>query len=677
MKYSDLKKLTLKDIDEQNFYNNPDFESSFTYTKNDLGVKCTKKSTTFKVWLPMAQKVMLNLYEKADSKDATKYAMERKTKGVWVFTIDGNMDGTYYTYTVSNFNDTSNDEILDPYAKAVGVNGLRGMVLDFNKTNPTRWKKDTQIELKSPTDAIIYELHVRDFSIASGDIKNRGKFLAFTEVGTKNTSGEKTCLSHLKELGITHVHLLPIYDFNSIDEADTTKPQYNWGYDPMNFNALEGSYSTDPFNAEVRIKEFKELVKSLHSNGLGVIMDVVYNHTAESEENYLNKAVPHYYHRCNSDGTFSDGSACGNEIASDRSMVSKMIVDSLCYFAKEYHIDGFRFDLMGILDIDTLNKAREELDKINPSIIMYGEGWTGGEILLDYEKSAVKHNTPKLDNRIASFSDDMRDAVKGHVFDMHEKGFVNGASGFVDAVKFGIVASTEHPQIDYSKVNYSSEPWAKEPTQCITYASAHDNLTLFDKLQISMPDEHIDKLIQVNKMIATLVLTSQGISFIHAGEEFLRTKENPDGTLEHNSYISSDQVNKLDWERKSQYLEVFNYYKGLIKLRKEHASFRMPTTKDIQAHLKFFDDMEENVIGYMIDSYEEDSWEKICLYFNPNDEDVEVTLPSNNWVVVVDNVNAGTEKLYEVINCTSFILRPHSHYVLVDTPSFMKSKEQE
>lgn len=667
--YSDLKNYSLEQIDALNLYDKEAFKKGFTYNGNDLGALFTPHETSFTVWAPLASGVTLNTY--GTGEDATPlatYPMQASENGIWSYILSGNLHGTYYTYTVTN--PTGTYEVVDPYAKAVGVNGKRGMVVDFSLTNPSGWEQDTFVMTPSQVDAIIYELHVRDLSISStSGIINKGKYLAFTELDTKNADGLSTGISHIKELGVTHVHLLPVYDYNSVDEAHLEKNMFNWGYDPLNYNAPEGSYATDPTDGSVRIKEFKEMVQSLHNQGLGVIMDVVYNHTAETENSYLNQLVPHYYHRCRPDGTFNDGSACGNEVASNRSMVRKMIVDSVVFWAKEYHIDGFRFDLMGILDIETMNTIRKELDAINPQILMYGEGWVASPILLPDEESAVKVNTPKLNPRIASFSDDMRDAIKGHVFYEEECGFVNGSPNFKDSIQFGIVASTHHPQVNYSNINYSKAPWAVEPTQCITYASAHDNFTLFDKLQISMPDASLDKLIQMNKMAATLVLTSQGIAFIHAGEELLRTKVNPDGTLEHNSYKSPDCVNALDWARKTTYQDVFKYYQGLIKLRKEHPAFRMPTTSHIVRHLNFISMPHTNAVGYIIDSYTEDRWKTIGVFFNPNESTIEVELPTQNWVIVVDPHQAGVEKLGTICD-GKLTLPPHTHYVIVDNESF-------
>lgn len=667
--HCNLKNYSLSTIDAQSIYTSADFEACYTYPGTDLGATYTLTQTAFKVWAPLAHSVTLNLY-RAGSGDCLLQAqpMLAEAKGIWSAVLSGDLDGTYYTYSVANPDATS--EVVDPYAKAVGVNGKRGMVINFDRTNPQGWSEDTYVITESPVDAIIYELHIRDLSISpTSGIVNKGKYLGLTELNTQNADGLSTGISHIKDLGVTHVHLLPFYDYNSVDEAHLEKNCFNWGYDPLNYNAPEGSYSTHPDDGAIRIHELKQAVSTLHSQGLGVIMDVVYNHTAETETSYLNQTVPHYYHRCRADGTFNNGSDCGNEVASDRSMVRKMIVESVVFWAKEYHIDGFRFDLMGILDVETMNTIRTELDKINPQIMMYGEGWVASPVLIADEDSAVKINTPKLLPTIASFSDDMRDAIKGHVFYEKECGFVNGDKIFADSIKFGIVAGTQHPQVNYENINYSKAPWAVEPTQCITYASAHDNLTLFDKLQISVPSASLEELIQMNKMAATLVFTSQGIAFIHAGEELLRSKVNPDGTLEHNSYISPDSVNQFDWNRKTEFIDVFDYYKGLINLRKEHPAFRMRTTSQISSHLHFVDMPHPNSVGYTIDNCVDDAWKHIGVFFNPNDEAIEVTLPSSEWTIVVNAKNAGTTVL-GTITTGILTLEPQSHYVIVDTKSF-------
>ena len=541
---------------------------------------------------------------------------------------------------------------MDPYAKAVGVNGNRGMVIDLNTTNPEGWEKDTKPELKSATDSIIYEAHVRDLSIdETSGISNeyKGKFKALT-IWDSCIPGTtiKTVVNHIKDMGFTHIHLLPAFDFGSIDENKLEQPQFNWGYDPKNYNVPEGSYSTNPYLGDVRIKEFKEMVKALHEAGIRVVMDVVYNHTYNLDS-CLNNAVPGYYYRQDENGEYSDASACGNETASERYMFRRYMVDSVVYWAKEYHIDGFRFDLMGIHDIETMKLIREELNKIDSSIIMYGEGWTGGPSPLKEELAALKKNTYKFDKlQIAAFSDDCRDGVKGHVFYDEETGFVNGKDGLEETIKFAVVASTHHKDIDKGNIVYSNEFWANEPYQTINYASAHDNYTLWDKLQISTPNCTEEELIAMNKLIAGIILTSQGISFVHAGEEMARTKEDEEGKLVENSFESSDKVNKIYWDRKVKYKDLFEYYKGLISLRKEYKAFRMNTNEEIKENIHFLKKgvnfSENNLVAYIIDAKNIDiKCEKIAVIINANNKDVDVELEESNWHVMVDEKTAGNE----------------------------------
>lgn len=476
--------------------------------------------------------------------------MNKHRKGVWFNEITNDCQGLYYIYNIyfgKNLNKT-----VDPYAIALGVNGKRAMIVDLERTNPEGWVNDKRPELKDFTDSIIYEAHVRDLPIDENsgvEVLNKGKFKGLIEEGTviPNTN-IKTTLDHIKELGITHIHLLPAFDYGSIDEEKLETPQFNWGYDPTNYNVPEGLYSTDPFDGEVRIKEFKEMVQGFHENGIRVVMDVVYNHTFSGEDSNLNLSMPGYYHRQDKNRDFSNGSGCGNELASERSMVRKYIIDSLTYWSEEYHIDRFRFDLMTLNDIETLKLARQRLDKIDKTIIIYGEGWNGGESPLPEEMACFKENIVEFDSlQIVAFSDDIRDGIKGHVTKKDEPGFVNGKIDFEETIKFGVVASTKHNDIDYNNINYSNKPWAKEPYQTITYCSAHDNNTLWDKLQIISKNATKEDLIKENKLAAAIVLLSQGISFIHAGEELTRTKIDKNGDFVENSYASSDEVNKINW----------------------------------------------------------------------------------------------------------------------------------
>ena len=629
---------------------NNDFDKIYGYD-GDLGAIYSKDKCKFILWAPTAENVQLALYGDNgydfDCEAKEVYTMSKGINGTWIVEINGDFNGQFYNYLI-NINGKIS-EVVDPYAKAVGVNGNRGMVIDLNTTNPEGWEKDTKPELKSATDSIIYEAHVRDLSIdETSGISNeyKGKFKALT-IWDSCIPGTtvKTVVNHIKDMGFTHIHLLPAFDFGSIDENKLEQPQFNWGYDPKNYNVPEGSYSTNPYLGDVRIKEFKEMVKALHEAGIRVVMDVVYNHTYNLDS-CLNNAVPGYYYRQDENGEYSDASACGNETASERYMFRRYMVDSVVYWAKEYHIDGFRFDLMGIHDIETMKLIREELNKIDSSIIMYGEGWTGGPSPLKEELAALKKNTYKFDKlQIAAFSDDCRDGVKGHVFYDEETGFVNGKDGLEETIKFAVVASTHHKDIDKENIVYSNEFWANEPYQTINYASAHDNYTLWDKLQISTPNCTEEELIAMNKLIAGIILTSQGISFVHAGEEMARTKEDEEGKLVENSFESSDKVNKIYWDRKVKYKDLFEYYKGLISLRKEYKAFRMNTNEEIKENIHFLKKgvnfSENNLVAYIIDAKNIDiKCEKIAVIINANNKDVDVELEESNWHVMVDEKNS-------------------------------------
>lgn len=610
---------------------NREFNEKFYY-KGSLGAIYHENETIFRLWTPLAKEVKVHIYDHKKS-----YEMEKGEFGQWEISLKGDLKNKEYNYLV-NINGRIN-EVVDPYAYAVSVNGNRAVILDLDKESPKGWENDVKPELKSVLDSVIYEIHVRDFSIdkSSGiSERNRGKFLGLVE---------KPSIERLLDLGVTHVHLLPSFDYASVDEAGDLSNQYNWGYDPKNYNALEGSYSTNPFDPTCRIKEFKEMILKLHEAGIRVIMDVVYNHTFTAKNSLFDLAVPKYYYRTNKDGEFSNGSACGNELASERSMVRKYIVDSIVHWIKDYHIDGFRFDLMGLHDIETMKEIRKVVDEIDKTIIIYGEGWAGSISPLKEEEAALKKNTTKYDHmQIAAFSDDIRDGVKGDVFIAEEAGFVNGGKGFEETIKAGVVAFTAHDEIDYSKVLYSEKNWANEPYQCITYASAHDNYTLYDKLQISIDKSIKNKeeaLIKMNKLVAAIILTSQGIHFIHGGEDFLRTKEREDGSLVENSYNSSDFVNKIDWSRKEKYKDVFNYYKGLIELRNKYNEFRLESAKEINEKIKFIDVKEKNLVAYKIGK-------DILVIYNGNYNAVNFEIEKGNWSVLVNGKRAGAEEIENI-----------------------------
>ena len=635
-------------VDMASVFDQAVFEETMTYSGSDLGTTYDHEATTFRVWAPTAELMSLRLYETGDGDDMIdEILMEAAEGGTYVATVEGDLNGTYYTYAITM--DGITKEATDPYAKAVGVNGERAMVIDMMTTNPEGWDADKQLELASPTDAIIYELHVRDLSTApNSGIDQVGKFLGLTQRGTVNEAGDATGLDHLIELGITHLHLLPSFDYRSIDETNLEANNFNWGYDPENYNTPEGSYSTDPYNGEIRVREFKEMVQVLHENDIHVVMDVVYNHTGASTDSSLNTLVPNYYYRTNN-GKFTNGSGCGNETASERLMVRKLIVDSVVYWATEYHIDGFRFDLMGLHDIETMNAVRTALDAIDPSIIIYGEGWTGGTSPLPDSQKSLKVNISEIPG-VAAFSDDMRDGVKGSVFNNAEPGFVNGGSGLEESVKFGIVASTQHPQIRYSSVNYSNAAWAAEPTQTVNYVSAHDNLTLYDKLTATNPDATIEELAAMSKLSNAIVLTSQGIPFLHAGVEMLRSKD-----MDHNSYQSSDEINQIDWSLKTEHADVVAYYEGLIAFRKAHPALRLTTTEAIQENLFFYGDGKiygdlqmdmDQVVAYIIDNHASgDEAGAIFVGFNAGEEAVTLQIPEGTWEVKINGEYAGNETL--------------------------------
>ncbi|MBO3698347.1 type I pullulanase [Roseivirga sp. E12] len=630
------------------------------YDGDDLGLTYTKEFSVFKMWSPTAEEVKINFYQFGNGgKPMISYGMKRGVNGVWSFKNNGESSPMYYTYQVRQ-NGVWLQEKPDLYSVAVGVNGQRSMITSLDETDPEGWENDKRPALDNYTDIILYELHIRDMSIheTSGAVNN-GKYLALTEEGTKSPNGLTTGLDHIKELGVTHVHLLPTFDHKSIDETRLEEAQYNWGYDPLNYNVPEGSFSTDPYDGRTRIKEFKQMVQAFHKNGIRVILDVVYNHTGQTEDSNFNQLVPDYFYRQRADGSFSDASACGNETASERLMMRKYMIESVKHWVNEYHIDGFRFDLMGIHDKETMNDISKAVREIDSTIFVYGEGWKAGDSPLPDDQLALKANTFQME-QVSAFSDDLRDGLKGSVFEHEQRGFVSQGGGMKESIKFGIVGSTQHPQINYEAVNYSNAPWASEPSQTISYVSCHDNHTLFDRLKISNPEASEKELIKMHKLAETIVLTSQGVPFIHAGMEMLRTKNG-----EENSYNLPDEINQIVWTRKEEYEDVFNYYKDLIALRKNHPAFRMPETEMIQDHLEFLDTQGENFLGYRLkDNANEDSWKEILVLFNGSDLNKTLTLPKGNWSLVgngqvIDEKGIGRSRFgsLTVPAMTAFILK--------------------
>lgn len=610
------------------------------YEGNDLGAVYTPKMTRFKVWAPEAEAVKLNLYKEGEGDNLIeRCTMKKSRNGIFTFERQGDCSGIYYTYTVVNHGDEQ--EAVDPYTKAAGVNGRRGMVINLEKTNPQGFELDEYRNPEHITDAIIYEGSVRDFTMdESSGVFHNGKFLGLTEANTTNHFGEATALDYISDLGITHVQILPAFDFETVDEKNQ-KAQYNWGYDPDNYNVPEGSYAVNPYDGAVRIQEMKQMVLALHSRGIGVIMDVVFNHTYRRDDSNLQKIVPGYYYRSDETG-YTNGSGCGNEVASDRPMVQKLIIDSLIYWAKEYHIDGFRFDLMGVLDIDTMNVIAERLKEIRPDIYLYGEGWNGGPSSLAEEKRAFKASAKKMPG-IGMFNDDIRDTIKGSVFYDDHLGFVNGGTHLENALRYGITGAVAHPQVDYDA--YGSKPWAKEPGQSINYVSCHDNYTLWDKLSVSCPEASEEKKKAMNRLCAAIVFTSQGVPFIQAGEEFLRSKPLPEkkGFAE-NSYNMPDAVNSIKWDNIHEYPDMIAYYKGLMALRKAHPVFRMQSEAEMTQNLCFLSNTPENIVAYLLKGKgADDTPENILVIFNGNDEEILYNLPEGKWKILVDDKTAGAD----------------------------------
>jgi len=630
------------------------------YEGSDLELIYSPQTSSFRVWAPTADKVKLLLYDNGYEGGAYKTLdMDRSEKGTWTLKIDENLKGKFYTFQLK-IGEKWLEETPGMWVKATGINGKRAAIIDFSETNPSGWENDTRPPLKNFTDIMLYEVHMRDFSMDSNSgIKHKGKFLAFTERGTKNSFGDATGIDHLKELGITHVHLLPVFDFASVDETKLNENKYNWGYDPLNYNVPEGSYSTNPANPVTRILEFKEMVQSLHKSGIRVIMDVVYNHTSKGKGSNLDLLAPGYFYRQNADSTWSNASGCGNETASERAMMRKFMIESVVYWATEYHIDGFRFDLMGIHDIETMNSIRAALNNIDPTIFIYGEGWTAATSPLAEEKRAVKKNAKELDN-IAVFSDDIRDALKGSWMHSQIPGFVSGVDSLEESVKFGIVGATQHADIDYSKLIYSKAPYVNNPTQTINYISCHDDMCLVDKLKESMPLNATDEeLVRFNKLAQTVVFTSQGVPFMYAGEELYRTKKGI-----HNTYQSPDSINRIDWNSKNTQKDLFNYYKGLIELRKKHPAFRMPTQEMLEQHLKFIYTKIPNVVAFMLtDHVNDDAWKDILVIYNGNRKMVSVPIPSGEWNLVCHDGQINLNGM-AVINNTTFMVEPSSVSIL-------------
>ena len=575
-------------------------------------VSYSPRQTTFKLNAP--KKPTLRIYEAGRGGNAIKkIKMKQTAENVWEATVSGDLKGKFYTF------DIGRGETPGVFAKAVGINGHRGAIIDMQTTNPSGWNSDHRLALKSPADLIIYEMHHRDFSIdPSSGLVNKGKFLALTE---------QKAIRHLEELGINAVHILPSFDFASIDEANTTTPQYNWGYDPQNYNVPEGSYSFDAEQPTRRILEFKQMVQALHKAGIRVILDVVYNHTFDIEGGNFDRTFPMAYYRYTADGKPSNGSGCGNETASEKPLMRQFMLESMKYWADEYHIDGFRVDLMGIHDIETMNLIRKELSSIDPNIFIYGEGWTAGTCAYPTEKLALKAHIKQMPG-IAAFSDEIRDALRGPFSDEKQASFLGGIAGFEESIK-------AHPQVDYTKVNYTKEPWANEPTQMIAYVSCHDDMCLVDRLKASIPEAAYDmeEVIRLDQLAQTVVFTSQGIPFMLSGEEMLRDKKGV-----HNSFNSPDEINHLDWNNLKKYPQVFAYYKGLIQMRKSHPAFRLGSAELVRKHLEFLPTQQDCLVAFRLKNHAGgDKWNNIYVVLNGNTDLQSVNIPKGKYTIVANN----------------------------------------
>jgi pullulanase len=602
-------------------------------------VTYTPKQTTFQLFAPAdAKKVVVRIYKDGQGGKALKTIKMTQKDGIWTATVAGDLMNKFYTFAMGR------GECPGVFAKAVGINGKRGAIIDREKTFPEHWCCDEHHIIKSPADLVIYELHHRDFSIARPDAKYPGKFMALTE---------PWAIEHLKSLGVNAVHILPSYDYGSVDETRLSDNKYNWGYDPVNYNVPEGGYSTNPYDPYCRIREFKEMVNALHEAGIAVILDVVFNHTYDIEHSNFQRTYPDYYYRKTADGQYSNGSGCGNETASDQPMMRQFMIESVKYWYNEYRVDGFRFDLMGCHDIETMNAIRAELNKLDPSILVYGEGWSAGACALPNEKLGMKANIPQMPG-IAAFSDEMRDALRGPFSDDTVSGWLGRLNTHkpgqfagdveVESLKFGIVGGIQHPQVNMKKVNYSQKPWALEPTQMLAYVSCHDDMCLVDRLKASIPKLKEDELIRLDLLAQTAVFTSQGVPFMLSGEELLRTKQGV-----HNSFESPDSINRLDWSNKERYPQVFKYYSDLIALRRNHPAFRLGDANLVRKHLEFLE-APDGVVAFQLKNYAgRDDWRNIIVILNPSRKTATVNIPKGMYTVVCKDgeINEdSTEKIF-------------------------------
>ena len=609
-------------------------------------VDYTTKETKFQLFAPNnAKQVTVRIYKDGlNGKTIKSVKMQKAGNECWTATVKGDLMGKFYTF------DTGKGECPGVFAKAVGANGKRGAIINMANTNPEGWANDQHPVCKSPADLVIYEMHHRDFSIARKDARYPGKFMALTE---------PWAINHLKSLGVNAIHILPSYDYGSVDETRLSDNKYNWGYDPVNYNVPEGGYSTNPYQPEVRINEFKQMVQAMHKAGIRVILDVVYNHTYDIEHSNFQRTYPDYFYRKTAEGQYSNGSGCGNETASEKPMMRKFMIESVKYWINEYHIDGFRFDLMGVHDIETMNAIRKAVNEIDPSLFIYGEGWSAGACAIPNEQLGMKANIPQMPT-IAAFSDEIRDALRGPFSDDTQPAFLAGLAGHKESIKFGIAGAISHPQVDMTKVNYSQKPWAIEPTQMISYVSCHDDMCLVDRLKSSIPGITNNELIRLDLLAQTAVFTSQGVPFMLSGEELLRNKKGV-----HNSFESPDSINQLNWDNLKLYPQVFNYYKNLIQLRKNHPAFRLGNADLVRKHLEFID-TPENVVAFRLKNYaSRDDWRNIIVVLNASKEPAEVTIPDGQYTIVccdgiINENGLGT------IKGTKTVTEPQSALILHD-----------
>lgn len=616
------------------------------------GVEYSPKATTFHITTSPDVKKVNVLLSDTDSDNPTEQLtkqMKRVGTGKWELTVKSDLKGKYYLFSV--YNSAQPDNTPGIFAKAVGVNGKRGAIVDLRDTDPEGWADDVRPALNNPCDLVIYEMHHRDFSVdLSSGLKHKGKYLALTE---------PKAIEHLQRLGVNAVHILPSFDYASVDESKPDVPQYNWGYDPLNYNVPEGSYSTDAATPTTRIREFKQMVQALHRAGIRVILDVVYNHTFDINGSNFQKTYPDYFYRKTAEGKYSDGSGCGNETASEKPLMREFMKESVEYWIKEYHIDGFRFDLMGVHDIETMNEIRAMVDQIDPSIYIYGEGWSAGSCAYPQEKLAMKANAKQL-NGIGAFCDDMRDALRGPFSDDHKGGFLIGEPDQEESIKFGIVGAIAHPQIDMTKVNYSREAWTNEPSQMVAYVSCHDDMCLTDRLRATVPYITDDELIRLDLLAQTAVLTSQGVPFILSGEEMLRDKKSV-----HNSFRSPDSINRLDWNNLKRYPQVFDYYAGLIALRKAHPAFRMGKAEEVRKHLEFVDAPKGVVAFRLKDNAGGDAWRNIYMVLNSQKTPQNVKVAEGSYTTVVANGKVNADGL-GLISGTTLTVAPQSALIVHD-----------